>query len=150
MKTTMSKERILINLLKTAVREVLKEELASILKTTISETINSTSKILKEEVLQSPSLEKNNSHTGIYNTTPGTPFSPRRTPAANRIFFEDDPVSTNNSNNAELDESAKRIGSGKFSINDLKNIVTEDTVNDPLAGITGDHVEMFIQKTFGK
>lgn len=125
MKTNQTKKDKLLYLFKEAVRSVIKEELSGIIKTVMVETstvVNS--KRIPE--MKNPAAAEISEYT------------------KKRVFTESDSYST-----PEIISAANKIRENKFNINDLKNIVSEETIADPLAGISDSDVDAFINKTFG-
>lgn len=111
-------------LIKKAVKEVIKEELSSIIKETISTTASSINEI-------------QNKPTPIRESAPPTRINsnvPRS--AKQRVFFDDD---------SRLDEVGQAIGQGRFNVNDLKSFVGPD-VEDEFADVSDAEIDALINK----
>lgn len=105
------KKQDFINLIKTATREVIKEELSSIIK----EVMKGTASVIAEA-----------SNTSMHSRTPPVPAR-NPTSVKDRVFQngDDDFVKP------KVTEAAQRIGSGNFNLSDLQEMVGTDHPEDP-------------------
>ena len=133
-----TKANKLILLLKSTIREVIKEELSLIIKETIQTTAQSLIEVTKYTNIPSPP------HTPATRRDIG---NPNRKPASQRVFFDDSTVNSNIDN--KLTETAEQISTGRYDINTLKNFVSEDhPENADFKGISDADVDNLINKFF--
>ena len=129
-----TKANKLILLLKSAIREVIKEELSLIIKETIQTTAQS--------------LNEVNKYINIPSTLPSPPphrgiSDGNRKPASQRVFFEDSAPLPD----IKLNEAAEQISTGRYDINTLKNFVGEDhPENEDFKVISDADVDNLINK----